>query len=359
MPRLNLNSKINILLVLVFLAGVTLGGAALARASQGRAEGEVSAKGLLLLQAMNSVRYYTTNHITPLLAAQLQTESKFISESVPAFSAREVFERLRSDEAYQSYFYKEATLNPTNPRDLVDDFERDLVTRFQIDPGTTELSGFRTIFDERLFYNARPIKITNEACLGCHGDPADAPPSLVNTYGDTGGFGWQMNDIVGAQIIYVPAADVDAITAQTFVLVMGIFVIVFAIIVFLINRLLRQSVIQPVTHLAALAGKIGQGTATPDDAAGLNPLTGRADELGQLAHVFQRMAQEVYAREQDLKRQVQELKIEIDEARRAAQVAEVVDTEYFQQLQQKAKEYRAARKGESEEQPDQSAGKQV
>jgi nitrate/nitrite-specific signal transduction histidine kinase len=66
----------------------------------------------------------------------------------------------------------------------------------------------------------------------------------------------------------------------------------------------------------------------------------RADELGQLARVFQRMAREIYAREQRLKQQVQQLSIELDEVRQARQVAEITETDYFQQLQAKAQDLR-------------------
>ncbi|WP_242055370.1 Nif11-like leader peptide family RiPP precursor [Nostoc flagelliforme] len=60
------------------------------------------------------------------------------------------------------------------------------------------------------------------------------------------------------------------------------------------------------------------------------------DDIGQLVHVFLQMAQEVKAREQKLKQQVLELNVEIDEAKKARQVADITQTDYFQQLQQKA-----------------------
>jgi len=72
----------------------------------------------------------------------------------------------------------------------------------------------------------------------------------------------------------------------------------------------------------------------------LDVVADRSDELGQLARVFQRMAQEVQAREQRLKQQVIELRIQVDEAKKAREVAEITETDYFQQLQAKAKRLR-------------------
>jgi len=66
----------------------------------------------------------------------------------------------------------------------------------------------------------------------------------------------------------------------------------------------------------------------------------RSDALGQLARVFQGMAEEVAAREQRLRREVQQLKIEIDEVRAARQVEEITESEYFRRLQQKVDELR-------------------
>jgi CRP/FNR family cyclic AMP-dependent transcriptional regulator len=73
----------------------------------------------------------------------------------------------------------------------------------------------------------------------------------------------------------------------------------------------------------------------------LGEVARRSDSLGQLARLFERMVREVYFREERLKRQVQQLRIEIDEVKRARQVAEITETDYFAQLRLKAQEFRA------------------
>lgn len=72
------------------------------------------------------------------------------------------------------------------------------------------------------------------------------------------------------------------------------------------------------------------------DAANLALVAARSDALGHLARVFQRMANEVRAREEKLKLQVQELRIEIDETRQAKKVSEITDSEYFKSLRGQA-----------------------
>jgi CheY-like chemotaxis protein len=92
-----------------------------------------------------------------------------------------------------------------------------------------------------------------------------------------------------------------------------------------------------VDHVVAAAAAVEAGEFDPETLA---RVATRRDELGRLARVFQRMAREVYAREQRLKQEVQQLRIEIDEARTARQVAEITETDYFQDLQRKADQLR-------------------
>ncbi len=76
------------------------------------------------------------------------------------------------------------------------------------------------------------------------------------------------------------------------------------------------------------------------DAAKLAPVTARADALGNLARVFERMAREVRAREEKLKQQVMELKIEIDQTKQAKKVSEITGSDYFKTLRGQADELR-------------------
>ncbi|NWJ45993.1 MAG: cyclic nucleotide-binding domain-containing protein [Chloroflexi bacterium] len=69
----------------------------------------------------------------------------------------------------------------------------------------------------------------------------------------------------------------------------------------------------------------------------------RTDPLGQLARIFGHMAQEVYNREQTLKRQVQELKIEIDQVKLAHQISQITDNDNFSDLQAQARDLRKKR----------------
>jgi len=101
--------------------------------------------------------------------------------------------------------------------------------------------------------------------------------------------------------------------------------------------------IQQFERVIAAAVALETGAYKPQM---IDEVTKRTDELGQLARVFQRMAREVEAREDRLKREVKELRIEIDKVKQARQVAEITDTEYFQELRSKVRQLRSERDSE-------------
>lgn len=99
--------------------------------------------------------------------------------------------------------------------------------------------------------------------------------------------------------------------------------------------------IQQMQQLTAAAAALEAGSYDPDS---VRKVAERDDPLGQLARVFGRMALEVIQREEALKQQVQELRIEIDNAKKAKQVAAITETDDFKLLQQKARELQRRRR---------------
>lgn len=289
--NLKLGAKFNLVLLLIFIFGVGLSGVALSQILQRNAQNEVTAKALVLLETMNSVRNYTTKEVNPELAARLETESQFLRQTVPAYSARQVFENLRaSSKEYNNFFYKEATLNPTNPRDKADEFETEIVEKFRNKIIVGETRGFRSSPGGQLFYVARPLSVSNESCLRCHSTPERAPKSQLLTYGsDSGkdgkenGFGWQLNEIVAAQIISVPASEVFAQARDVSLLIISIVALLLGIAILLVNWLLRRTVIKPLRQISQTAKDVSTGNLEAEFQHDSQ------DEIGLLATAFNRM----------------------------------------------------------------------
>ncbi|WP_036483058.1 DUF3365 domain-containing protein [Myxosarcina sp. GI1] len=280
--NLKLGVKLNLLLAAILLLLMITIGATLSIVIQGYAEEVVTEKALLLIETMNSVRNYTSTQVNPELASRLETEELFLPQTVPAYSSREVFEYLRNSDRYRNFFYKEATLNPTNLRDKADSFEAEIINSFRND-SQQQQQGFRNIPGGEIFYIARPLSVTKESCLRCHGSPEEAPASLLATYGTDNGFGWKLNEIVGAQVISVPASQVLEDARRLRLLVVGKILIFLVLAVVLLNVFLKFVITNPINEMSHLSKKLSMGDLDVEFEQKSN------DEIGILAASLNRL----------------------------------------------------------------------
>ena len=238
--NLKLKTKLNVILVVMFLGGIISTKIVLSYFFNLQVESIVAGKAIFAIEAMNAVRNYTSTQIKPELASRLKKEITFVPLSVPAYSAREVFERLKARPEYRDFDYKEATLNPTNIKDKADEFEGEIVERFRSRKGIQEMRGLRTVEGQKYYYVARPLKVKEASCLECHGQPQEAPQSLLNIYGDSNGFGWQLNEIVATQIVNIPISKAFAGTRKMQRSLMSILTLFWGLVLFVISILVRQ-----------------------------------------------------------------------------------------------------------------------
>lgn len=280
--HLKLRQKFTAALLLILIAGIVLSQVTLSTVLRKNAEGEITTTALILMETMNAVRSYTSDHVNPQLVDRLDTQ--FLPETVPAYSAREVFENLRKNSNYNEFFYKEATLNPTNLRDKADPFEADIVNDFRASANPpSEVSGMRVAQGRKIFYIARPIQILKASCLECHSTVENAPPSMIDFYGPNNGFGWTINEIVGAQVISVPASTVINKARKATFLLVGLVSVIFALILFCVNLLLSRQVVYPLRRIARTAEEVSRGNLDVEFEQTSQ------DEVGMLAKSFTRM----------------------------------------------------------------------
>ena len=119
--------KFNLVLLGIFVLGFVVAGYLSYRALQTNAREEILQNARLMMEAALSSRTYTVNQVKPLLETHMKYE--FLPQTVPAYAATEQFNELRKK--HPDYSYKEATLNPTNPRNRAADWEADVVNIFR------------------------------------------------------------------------------------------------------------------------------------------------------------------------------------------------------------------------------------
>lgn len=272
--------KFNLIFLMVFVAGVLGAGKVSHDLLQRNAKQEVLDHARLTMEKAVAIRAYTNDQIRPLLDTQMKYT--FLPQTVPAYSATEVLATLAK--TFPEYTYKEATLNPTNPRDRAVDWEADIVNRFRNQADQKEFVGERDSGTGRALYIARPLRITSAACLQCHSTAAAAPRTLIDKYGESNGFGWKMNEVIGAQVVSVPMSVPLARAGEAFKLFMASLIGIFVAIGIVLNLMLYLMVIRPVTALSKLANRVSLGELDAPEF----PTRGR-DEIGTLAKSFERM----------------------------------------------------------------------
>lgn len=272
--------KFNLILILVFAVALVPAAYLSNELLQTNARTQIVDHARIMMKTALATRGYTNKQIKPLLAPRLAEE--FLPQSVPAYSATEIFNNLR--ESNPEYTYKEATLNPTNPRDRTVDWEADIVNAFRSNDKLTEVIGEREGPLGRGLYLARPIKITDAGCLSCHTTPELAPASVVKAYGTNNGYGWKLNETVGAQIVSVPMSVPFATAKKAFQTLLGTLVGVFVFILLFLNILLWFVVIRPIKNLSSMADRISTGDLDVPEVA-----VRGSDEVAVLAGSFNRM----------------------------------------------------------------------
>lgn len=279
---MKLRWKFNLIVIGVFVAAFTPAALIARDLMQHGARDQVLENARIMMETASAMRSYTVQQVRPLLAPAMEKE--FLPQSVPAYAATEIFNALRVK--HPEYSYKEATLNPTNPRNRAVAWEEDIVNEFRGDPARNELQGEREreMPLGRTLFLSHPIRVKDPACLTCHTTPETAPASMLKVYGTSGGYGWKLDETIGAQIVQVPmwaaarAAD-DAFRGFLWTLA-GVFAFTLAAL----NLLFERFFIRPLKQLSAMADRVSRGELSVEGVA-----TGGNDEVATLAGSFDRM----------------------------------------------------------------------
>ena len=272
--------KFNIALGAIFLLAFGVAAFVAHSVLQSNARDEILRTARLMMEAAGATRDYTNVQIKPLLETQLKYT--FLPQTVPAFAATEQFNELRKKHA--DFSYKEATLNPTNPRDRATDWETDVINQFRLSPTTTEATGERETPTGRTLFLARPIQIKSQACLECHSTVDAAPKTMLDLYGNANGFGWKLNDVIGMQVVSVPTAVPIARANEAFRTFMIMLALVFLLMIVLLNAMLYLIVIKRVTRLSRVADQVSLGNMGAGEFRSKSK-----DEIGVLTDALGRM----------------------------------------------------------------------
>jgi protein-histidine pros-kinase len=276
---MGLRMKFNLVLLASFALGLGVSGTISYELLHSNAREEVLRSAGVMMEAALSMRGYTVQQVRPNLQVD---PDKFLPQGVPAYAATEIMNSLRKK--YPDYAYKEAVLNPTNPRNRAVEWENDIVQVFRANPEHAEISGMRDTPTGRSLYLARPFQIKDKDCLACHTTAEMAPAAMVKIYGPSNGFGWKHMEVVGAQVVSVPMELPIRNANRAFAAFMASLTAVFVVLFVILNVMLSHLIVRPITKMSAAADEISKGNM---EIAELHE-AGK-DEVSLLARSFNRM----------------------------------------------------------------------
>ncbi len=277
---MGLRLKFNLILAFCYLLGLSLSIFPFYQISRREATAQLQSQIDVLRAQALAVRRYTSEEIQPLLTDNSSVQ--FLPQTIPSFSAQTAFRNFR--EYYPQFFYKEAALNPTNPADMAQDWERVLIEKLRSNPDLDKDISFRVDESGSHYTVTYPLVIKSESCLVCHSTPDKAPASMVALYGTKNGFGWKLNETIGAQIFSVPMNVAEAAIWRNLLLFVATTSAIFLVLLVLLNILLNRYVISPVTRMAKTAEAVSMG----DSSIAEFEYPG-ADEIASLSRSFNRM----------------------------------------------------------------------
>lgn len=277
---MGLRVKFNLVMLAAFLVGLGIATYLAREITMEEARRQMLNEATLIMRSGTAVRSYTNNEIRPLIIDQLAV--RFLPHSVPSYSAQTVLRQLHKD--FPDYSYKEAALNPTNPADRATNWESDVINAFKVDPKLAEFVGIRDTATGPFLTFARPFRLTDKACLSCHSTPAAAPPTMVDLYGNANGFGWQLNDVIGAQIVSVPLNVAFERANRSLLAFVVSLSAVFLVMLIVLNVLMHFVILGPIQRITVLARDVSAGkTDVPE-----YPAKG-GDEISSLGRSFNLM----------------------------------------------------------------------
>jgi signal transduction histidine kinase len=155
-----------------------------------------------------AIRHYIAEHVRPVMHNLLGTQAFQLETMSTSYAARSIFDEVRKD--FPDYIIKFSSDNPRNPSNQAGAEELAIIDCFNANPDLERWQGIIAIDGKRYLakFSARRME---QSCLLCHGDPKDAPASLLEQYGATAGFHRPPGQVIGLDMVAIPVGRISEI----------------------------------------------------------------------------------------------------------------------------------------------------
>ena len=157
-----------------------------------------------------AIRRYVAGHIRPEMEKHIG-KNDFVPEAMStSFVARAIFDDVHQE--FPEYVLKFSAMNPRNPANQAGPEEQAMLAYFEANPKADKWSG-QIHLDGRPYYACFHARRVESSCLKCHGNPEDAPASLVARYGRTAGFRRPLGSVFALDTVAIPMDRIRATMA--------------------------------------------------------------------------------------------------------------------------------------------------
>ena len=192
-------------------------------------------------------------------------------EQVPVVAAWKVAQEYARKAGMQ---FKTPSLNPRDPHNQPDEFERRALQKFQADPELKEYSERLTQDGREYMAYAQPIHLTSD-CLVCHGDPAGSKDQVGYTRE-----GMKTGDLRGAFSVKAPVDELVANASSNSKVLFLTSLLTLLTAAGAVAFVVRGSVIKPILKIREMLQGLSEGDLTRRIEVQTE------DEVGQMAQAL-------------------------------------------------------------------------
>ena len=248
----------------------------------------------IYLATAASIRSYVKNILRPRVSGLVSSDQFVLEAMSTSYVSRQIMNNIKK--SFPEFEYKRTALNPRNPINKADDFEKKMLLWFGKNPSKNQWSGLTKKNGQTYYTRMMPIQV-EEQCLVCHGNPDQAPEELKKLYGTEHSYGYQVGSVVAADTIYIPIdklqLEIKEKTSWVFIFGLLSLFTLFALFVLLFNR----TVIQQLKRLLITLKDI-HASETKE----IEPInSGSHDEIEQIRDTFKSVAADLKITHEELK----------------------------------------------------------
>ncbi len=267
-----------------------------------------------------AIRDYVAAHVRPAMEARIGEDEFVIEAMSTSYVARNVFERV--NEHFPEYIIKFSSDNPRNASNLAGPVESKVLQFFRENPNETTWAGVIKLNDEEHYVRSHVMRI-EQACLRCHGVPEEAPVAMIERYPTMQGYGYQVGDVAGMDLVGIPVSTVrkrlHGDVASNLAAMLACVTVMFGAIVVAFRGVVGRRLSRITAHFRS---------AVQAENAPLHPVPESGnDEISVLASSFNTLAGRLRQVHASLEERVQQRTAELEHAnrelQRAIQAAEV------------------------------------